>query len=171
MGKFFDIDAEQTVLDNLGTSRIEVSYLDSEVSAAGIDESTLRLYFWNGATWQVADGGVDTTNNFVFANTNHFSTWGIFGNILSTSSEEDEKDKNEGSYFGGVIGGTTTPTNANGEPINLVGGNPEDNGFFSTITGAVIGVLGTGGTIFAIVFVVAILGSVVVFGIRRRKTE
>ena len=42
-------------------------------------------------------------------------------------------------------------------------------GFFATITGAVVGTLGTGGTIFAGMFIVAIIALVIVFGVRKRR--
>lgn len=45
----------------------------------------------------------------------------------------------------------------------------EDKGFFPTITGAVIGVLGTGGTIGALVFVLGILGTVIFIKFRKIK--
>jgi hypothetical protein len=52
------------------------------------------------------------------------------------------------------------------EPVTLTTTIP---GFFSIITGAVIGTLGTGGTIFAIVFVLLFVALVIVFGVKGRK--
>lgn len=42
-------------------------------------------------------------------------------------------------------------------------------GFFATITGAVVGTLGTGGTIVASIFVIAIVALAIVFSVRGRK--
>ncbi len=42
-------------------------------------------------------------------------------------------------------------------------------GFFATITGAVVGALGTGGTIVASVFIIAIVALAIVFSVRGRK--
>ncbi|MEM4375858.1 MAG: right-handed parallel beta-helix repeat-containing protein, partial [Candidatus Woesearchaeota archaeon] len=64
---------------------INITYTDEEVAAAGIIESTLRIWRHNGTAWTnesfFAPGqyGVDTTNNFVFANITGFSTYGVFG--------------------------------------------------------------------------------------------
>ncbi len=43
------------------------------------------------------------------------------------------------------------------------------SGFFATITGAVVGTLGTGGTIVASIFVIAIVALAIVFGVKGRK--
>lgn len=50
---------------------VEVSYTDAEVATAGIDESTLGLYYYNAtgnAFVRCSDTGVDTTNNVIWAN-------------------------------------------------------------------------------------------------------
>ena len=52
------------------------------------------------------------------------------------------------------------------EPVTLTTTIP---GFFSIITGAVIGTLGTGGTIFSIIFIIAVIVLAVVFGVKGRK--
>jgi len=154
IGKFFQIDADQQVLDNMGTTKITVHYNDADV--AGIDESTLRLYFWNGATWEVVNGGIDTVANEVWAFTNHFSTWGAFG----TAVVEDEEDNDDDGNYGGRrniitdITGDNETGNSNGEPIDIT----SENGFFSTITGAVIGTT-AGRLSVALVFVLGILGT------------
>jgi hypothetical protein len=85
LNKFIGIEADSSIDDALTSVTINVSYTDAEVSAAGLDENTLRLYFFNSSSngWVVFDppnGDVDTVNNYVWANTTHFSIWGIFGN-------------------------------------------------------------------------------------------
>lgn len=56
------------------------------------------------------------------------------------------------------------------EPIELE--TPEeDKGFFSTITGAVTGVLGTGGPIVVIMFIISVIGLTVVLRIKRKATK
>ncbi|MEM4327697.1 MAG: right-handed parallel beta-helix repeat-containing protein [Candidatus Woesearchaeota archaeon] len=70
---------------------INITYTDEEVAAAGIVESTLRIWRYNGTAWTnesfFAPGqyGVDTTNNFVFANITGFSTYGVFGATPDTT--------------------------------------------------------------------------------------
>jgi hypothetical protein len=85
-----------------------VYYTDAEVSAKGIIESTLRLWYYNStsATWTKYDapnGGVDTVENYVWALTNHFSTWGVFGNTPAPATTSN-------SAGGGGSGGSCSPS-------------------------------------------------------------
>jgi hypothetical protein len=42
---------------------IKLYYTDAELAAAGIDEESLRLFWWNGTAWvQCSDGDVNTTS-------------------------------------------------------------------------------------------------------------
>ena len=67
---------------DLNYSVIRVKYSDAEVSSINLQEDSLRLYKWNGSEWLKFEGsgigGVDASNNFVFANTTSFSVWGVF---------------------------------------------------------------------------------------------
>ncbi len=80
--------------DNLDSAlsnetELRIYYTDAEVAAAGIDESTLKLYYWNATSdsWESPlSSGVNTVDNYVWAKTNHFSSWGMFGNSKSSSS-------------------------------------------------------------------------------------
>jgi hypothetical protein len=101
LGKYFEIDADQAVRDGMERTKITISYTDAEVAAAGIDESTLRLYFFNDTSnsWQKIDspdGGVDTANNNVWAYTTHFSIWGVFGNSAPVSAATTAAVNNAG---------------------------------------------------------------------------
>jgi hypothetical protein len=86
---------------NLSWVYLRVNYTDSDVS--GLDESTLRLYWWNpsagnwtrltsGTNLTALDGpyvygaGVNTTSNYVWANISHLSIYGISGSAPSTST-------------------------------------------------------------------------------------
>ena len=57
------------------------------------------------------------------------------------------------------------------EIVDLTSGESEQEkkGFFPTITGAVTGALGTGGTIGVLVFVLGILGTVIFIKFKKRK--
>ena len=59
------------------TISLEISYTESEVTAAGYTESQLTLGYWNESTneWQAVDAVVDTDNNVIRANTSHFSVY------------------------------------------------------------------------------------------------
>ena len=88
LSKFFEIDADNSI--NLNETIIKISYTDAEVNALDIDENTLRLYYFNSTsnTWVIyngLNGGVNISGNYVWAKTNHFSLWGIFGNSIPSS--------------------------------------------------------------------------------------
>lgn len=89
LGKYLQIETDSAVSSDMNNTEIRVYYTDAEVSAAGLDEVSLRLYYYNSTSglWQVYDtpnGGVNTTGNYVWAITNHFSIWGIFGSKPAT---------------------------------------------------------------------------------------
>jgi parallel beta-helix repeat protein len=82
LNKYIQFELSESV--NVSWIIIRVYYTDAEVAAAGLDESTLRLEYYNetSATWTTYNppqGGVNTAENYVWANTTHFSIFGIFG--------------------------------------------------------------------------------------------
>ena len=90
LGIFITIDAPE-LEDSMNYAIIKVRYTDEEVTAKNIDETTLRLWYYNEDTelWEKYDGengGVDTTNDYIWAKTTHFSTWGVYGNTKSVSA-------------------------------------------------------------------------------------
>ncbi len=85
---------------------IKMYYTDAQVS--GLDESSLRIYYYNASsdTWSAynpPDGGVNTTANYVWANTTHFSIFGTGGTTPS----------------GGNGNGGGTPSYSSGDEIEL----------------------------------------------------
>jgi hypothetical protein len=55
---------------------LRIYYSDAEVSAAGVNEGSLRMYRWNGSSWvQVSDSGVNTSQNYVWARLTSFSPY------------------------------------------------------------------------------------------------
>jgi hypothetical protein len=97
---------------------IKVYYTDAEVS--GLDESTLRLSWYNndtGAWVSMSAGtpawcngaGVDTTNNYVWANVTHLSLYGVSGSAPSATTTT-QASSGGGGGGGGGIGATTIST-------------------------------------------------------------
>jgi hypothetical protein len=96
LGRYVTIDAGESLEGNLTSFRIRVYYLDSEVVAAGLTESQLRLYRYNETTdtwvllttdldW-VFGSGVNTVSNYVWANTSRLSTYGIWEGTTTTTT-------------------------------------------------------------------------------------
>ncbi|MFA7707674.1 MAG: hypothetical protein WCX73_01880 [Candidatus Pacearchaeota archaeon] len=178
LGIYFTIEADSDIINTLNSSIIKVYYSDAQVSALGIDESTLRLYYYNETSglWTAYNsplGGVDTTNNYVWAKTDHFSLWAVFGSLLPVSSV-DSGSSSGGSHYDShydYVSGSVTPTpsitnSTNSTETNLTEDNTltetnqikKQNNFFSGITGAVTGTLGKVGTTGIIIFIIAIFG-------------
>ena len=77
---------KSAIIDALTYTIINMSYANGNLPA-NIIESTLRLYYYNVSAdeWTRYDGagvgGVNTAENYCWANTTHFSTWAIFGTV------------------------------------------------------------------------------------------
>jgi parallel beta-helix repeat protein len=82
--KGIDIEVDSSTSGNLTWALIKIFYNESELTEAGIDESTLKIYFYNATSsgWQLEPNqGVDIVNNYVWANVTHFSLFGVFGSV------------------------------------------------------------------------------------------
>ncbi len=71
-------------VDNITDVIVKVFYSKAAVNALNLDEGSLRLEYFNDSsqTWTVfnpPEGGVDTIDEYVWANTTHLSIFGIFG--------------------------------------------------------------------------------------------
>ena len=74
------VDADgENVTNFLDFVTMTFTYTDEEV--AGLDESSLGIYFWDAATssWVSFGGDVDTANNTITRKTSHFTTFAILG--------------------------------------------------------------------------------------------
>lgn len=62
-------------------AQLQLCYTQSELQAAGIaptDETNLRAFRWNGAAWEMFEGGVDPVAKVVTADSvNQFSIWSL----------------------------------------------------------------------------------------------
>lgn len=78
IGRFAEITSTITN-DNIQKVRVTLHYTDADV--AGIDETSIRVYWWSTAnsTWVQLSGGVDTAANFAWGETDHFSTFALLG--------------------------------------------------------------------------------------------
>lgn len=103
---------------------IRMHYTDERIAELGLDESTLSLQSYNETTasWQIcANTGVNTTGNYVFCNSTHFSIWGITGNPTntapSTSPSSSSGAASSGSSSGSGAAVTTTDSTSDTENI------------------------------------------------------
>jgi hypothetical protein len=81
---FIEVDSDIIALEITWPIELRVYYTDEELEAAGIDESTLTMYRWDGSNWvEVAESGVNTEENYVWAKLYSFSIYGPMGDPLS----------------------------------------------------------------------------------------
>jgi methionine-rich copper-binding protein CopC len=79
---------------------ITMSYEDADV--VNLDENSLRIFYADGSTWTALSGCVvDTGANTVTCNTNHFSSYGLFGAPISTPSSSITQGSSTGGSGGG----------------------------------------------------------------------
>ncbi len=63
----------------VNNATITIHYTDSDIS--GIDESSVKIYYYNLSTWELIQGRLDINSNTITADIQHFSTYALFGNI------------------------------------------------------------------------------------------
>ena len=96
-GKYVEI-VEDNISSNLSSVIIKIYYNETEVNDLNIDESSLKLYYFNESSlkWQELGSLVDTDENYVYVNISHLSLFGIYGDEIqnqSTIVEEDADDE------------------------------------------------------------------------------
>ncbi len=73
--------------NKISTATIKVYYTSEEIK--NINESTLKIYYYNETLqeWQPLESTVNTEENYLQANLQHFSIYGIFGEDNPTQQE------------------------------------------------------------------------------------
>ena len=69
--------AGQAVTTFLKSLTLTFTYIDEQIS--GLNEDTLKIYYWDGTQWLVLPSAVDKANNKITATTDHFTYFVIFG--------------------------------------------------------------------------------------------
>jgi hypothetical protein len=73
LGKCVDVQINNA--SGVSEVMIKVYYTDADVLAAGLNESSPRLYWWNDVAWVTcSDTGVNTTLNYIWARMNATTT-------------------------------------------------------------------------------------------------
>ncbi|HDI02595.1 MAG TPA: hypothetical protein ENF95_00495, partial [Candidatus Aenigmarchaeota archaeon] len=86
--KYIEVGTTPEVEESLLWNVLKVYYTDEEVSSAGLEESSLRIYYYNETSeeWDLEPGGVNTTSNYVWCNVTHFSVYGVFGQTATSTT-------------------------------------------------------------------------------------
>ena len=79
---------------------ISMEYTDEDV--ANFIEESLNIFYWNGESWTPLDGCVvDTIENVVTCQINHFSAYGLFGEEVADDEEEEDDDGDDSTNIAG----------------------------------------------------------------------
>jgi C1A family cysteine protease len=97
LNKFISIEVSPEINQNLLWALIKIYYSHDELN--GIDENSLKIYYYNSTTdsWTPYNppyGGVNTTENYIWANTTHFSYYGAGGLLVDGQSCNISSDCN-----------------------------------------------------------------------------
>ncbi len=110
-GIYVNVNVSSTIRNNLSYVIIYVNYTDAEVSS--YIESSLRLYKWNtsSSSWDrlsgagsfpyVNNAGVDTANNFVWANLTELSEFAVSGELYVPPPSQTTTSGSSGGGGGG----------------------------------------------------------------------
>lgn len=105
-----EIEAGSELKSNISVITIRINYSGSDLT--GIDENSLRLFWWNetASVWEaLADSGVDTANKIVWGNVTHLS---LFGAFETKSDSSSSSSSSSGGGGGGGGGGGSSAENA-----------------------------------------------------------
>jgi len=94
LDKYIDVYVPDTTEAN--ELEIRLYYTDAELVAAGIDEESLRLFWWDGDDWVAcSDSGVNTASNYIWA--------------IITEATTPRLDQLQGTAWGGYGHPSTVP--------------------------------------------------------------
>ncbi len=68
-----------STITNDKIEKVIIKFAYGGLDYAGIDESSIRVYWWNGKSWTQLTGGVDTIAKVAWGETTHFSTFALLG--------------------------------------------------------------------------------------------
>jgi len=93
LGKYVRIEVNDELQNNLDWVMIKIHYTDEEVNNAGLDENSLKIYWYNETSkrWIELNSGmgwvhgtrVNTDENYIWVNMSHFSDYAVGGEEYS----------------------------------------------------------------------------------------
>ncbi len=115
-GQVFDLHALLTVdtAQSLFSAPLTITLNYAPSDVANLDESTLKIYRNDSGVWtQLTNCSINTTAHTVTCDTDHFSTFSIFGQSVAQAPAPS----NTASGSGGVVVGCTDPKAKNYSPL------------------------------------------------------
>lgn len=86
LGDLIEINAPE-VEDKLESVTIKKYYTIEQLNENSLDEDSLKLYYYNDGNWEQLNSNVNKNAKYVSATVNHFSIFGIFGDVLEVPSK------------------------------------------------------------------------------------
>ncbi|MBT7902446.1 S8 family serine peptidase [Candidatus Woesearchaeota archaeon] len=114
--KFVRIESSSTVDENIDWAYFEIEYSNSDLDD-DINESSIKIYYANETSgeWQLEENsGVNTTENYAWANVTHFSVFTL------GASEDDDSDDSDDDSSAGAGGAGTGSADTTSDTINIV---------------------------------------------------
>lgn len=111
INRFVQVEATPDIISSMTSARIRINYTEDDLANSGVDEDTVKSYYWNdtlGAWVMCENTATNTSGNYVMINLTHFSLYGLFGSLPSIPNSDPDGDSNVGS--GGSGGGGLTCT-------------------------------------------------------------
>jgi hypothetical protein len=83
LGRYIEILCDPS--DATFQATIRIYYTEEQLQAAGIEESSLKVFCWNSTSgqWEEYPSTVNTSENYVEVNVTHFSIWALMGQAPS----------------------------------------------------------------------------------------
>jgi len=123
--KGIQVELNEDANNTLNWAIIRIYYTDAELDALGIEESSLRMYYFNETSgeWELVEeqGIVTTPPKYVWGNVTHFSTYALFGEEAEEADDDDDDDDDDdpvrrgGSGGGAVAVGSRPPADEEDE--------------------------------------------------------
>ncbi len=168
---YLQINSSNPSLTDNGAFELFFKIAKSSIPSSARDD--VRLYVQEGTSWILLPttfASEDSVNYEYVATLPHFSNF-LIGYVSQSGggSNGGSSSLTQNSQYGVVL---NAPNQNDNGTINLGGPSPEEasKGFFSAITGAIIGALGSPGGIAATAFIVIVIAGLMM-GFRRRKNE
>lgn len=71
-----------TAVGTVHAAQIRIHYTDEDIASKHLDETTLKIYYWNGSAWMPCQTtSVNTIENYAWANVTNLTIYTIIGEI------------------------------------------------------------------------------------------
>ena len=153
-------DSEENAIINFKLDKDEV-----------VDKSFVSLYVWESSSWTKLSTklitGPDTSYYYYEALIPHFSLF-LIAEEEAPVTENDDEEENHPGRPPAINEESDLEDN---EPINLEGDGDSNEGFFSRITGAVVGLVKSGGGLVLITTLFTVVAALGVIQLRKRSLK